>query len=248
MAETVTFTGMILTASPMKEFDKRVEVLTKERGRISAFARGARRLNSTLSACTVPFTFGKFTFYEGRNAYNLVSGDIETYFEEITTDYDALCYASYFTELGQDLSREGIEAAEELLLMYITMRALQNRRISFELIRVIFEMRLMLTEGEGLELFRCLHCGKEEVHSVYLSEGGLICRECAAKDKKLSKEYPIVLSADAKYTLQYILTSTPEKLYAFTVTDSVLNELKRFMKSYLARHLPHKFKTLDFIV
>ena len=84
MAETVTFTGMILTASPMKEFDKRVEVLTKERGRISAFARGARRLNSTLSACTVPFTFGKFTFYEGRNAYNLVSGDIETYFEEIT--------------------------------------------------------------------------------------------------------------------------------------------------------------------
>ena len=76
MAETVTFTGMILTASPMKEFDKRVEVLTKERGRISAFARGARRLNSTLSACTVPFTFGKFTFYEGRNAYNLVSGDI----------------------------------------------------------------------------------------------------------------------------------------------------------------------------
>ena len=109
-------------------------------------------------------------------------------------------------------------------------------------------MRLMLTEGEGLELFRCLHCGKEEVHSVYLSEGGLICRECAAKDKKLSKEYPIVLSADAKYTLQYILTSTPEKLYAFTVTDSVLNELKRFMKSYLARYLPHKFKTLDFIV
>ena len=30
MAETVTFTGMILTASPMKEFDKRVEVLTKK--------------------------------------------------------------------------------------------------------------------------------------------------------------------------------------------------------------------------
>ena len=108
MAETVTFTGMILTASPMKEFDKRVEVLTKERGRI---------LNSTLSACTVPFTFGKFTFYEGRNAYNLVSGDIETYFEEITTDYDALCYASYFAEMVQYLSREGIEAAEELLLM-----------------------------------------------------------------------------------------------------------------------------------
>ena len=40
MAETVTFTGMVLIASPMKEYDKRIEVLTKERGRISAFARG----------------------------------------------------------------------------------------------------------------------------------------------------------------------------------------------------------------
>ena len=33
-------------------------------------------------------------------------------FEEITTDYDALCYASYFAEMVQYLSREGIEAAE----------------------------------------------------------------------------------------------------------------------------------------
>ena len=104
MAETVTFTGMVLIASPMKEYDKRIEVLTKERGRISAFARGARKPNSALSACTVPFTFGKFTFYEGRNAYNLVSGEIGTYFEEITTDYDALCYASYFAEMIQYFS------------------------------------------------------------------------------------------------------------------------------------------------
>ena len=56
MAETVTFTGMILTASPMKEFDKRVEVLTKERGRISAFARGARRL-------TAPFRRVRFLLH-----------------------------------------------------------------------------------------------------------------------------------------------------------------------------------------
>ena len=232
MAETVTFTGMVLIASPMKEYDKRIEVLTKERGRISAFARGARKPNSALSACTVPFTFGKFTFYEGRNAYNLVSGEIDTYFEEITTDYDALCYASYFAEMIQYFSREGIEAAEELILMYVTMRALKHRLIPFSLIRVIFEMRLMMIEA----------------YSVYLSEGGLICTECAAKEKKFANEYPLKLGADAKYTLQYILTSPIEKLYAFTVTDKVLEELKRFMKSYLARYLPHKFKTLDFIV
>ena len=235
-------------SSPMKEYDKRIEILTKERGRISAFARGARKLNSALSACTVPFTFGKFTLYEGRNAYNLVSCEIDTYFEEITIDYDALCYASYFAEMIQYFSREGIEAAEELMLMYVTMRALQHRLIPFSLVRVIFEMRLMMIEGESLELFACLRCGNQEAYSVYLSEGGLVCVECAAKEKKFLNEYPIKLSADAKYTFQYILTSSMEKLYAFTVKDKVLEELKQFMKSYLARYLPHKFRTLDFIV
>ena len=248
MAEKVTFTGMVLIASPMKEYDKRIEVLTKERGRISAFARGARKPNSVLLACTVPFTFGKFTFYEGRNAYNLVSGEIDTYFGEITADYDALCYASYFAEMIQYFSREGIEAAEELILMYVTMRALKHRLIPFSLIRVIFEMRLMMIEGESIEVFGCLRCGNKDAYSVYLSEGGLVCSECAAKERKFAKEYPLKLGADAKYTLQYILTSPMEKLYAFTVTDKVLEELKQFMKSYLARYLPHRFKTLDFIV
>ena len=40
MGEVVTLTGMILVASPMKEYDKRIELLTKERGRISAFGNG----------------------------------------------------------------------------------------------------------------------------------------------------------------------------------------------------------------
>lgn len=78
--------------------------------------------------------------------------------------------------------------------------------------------------------------------------GGLICTECAAKDKKFVNEYPVKLSADAKYTFQYILTSPMEKLFAFTVKDNVLEELKQFMKIYLARYLPHKFRTLDFIL
>jgi DNA repair protein RecO (recombination protein O) len=240
-------TGMILQTSPLKEYDRRVEILTRERGRISAFAQGARRPNSALSACTILFTFGTFTLYPGRDSYRLQSGSIQTQFGELAQDYDALCYCSYFGEMARYFTREGVEASRELMLLYVTLRAVMHGKMTLPLVRVIYELRLMLIEGEMVELFQCLHCGTKEVNTVYLQAGGLLCPACAAKDKTTKDAYPIQLSSDALYTLQYILTSEWSKLYAFGVSEEVLRELTHFMKRYLGRYLPHQFKSEAFL-
>ena len=247
MRETITVTGMILQTSPLKEYDRRVEILTKELGRISAFAQGARRPNSALSACTILFTFGTFTLYPGRDSYRLQSGSIQTQFGELAQDYDALCYCSYFGEMARYFTREGVEASRELMLLYVTLRAVMHGKMTLPLVRVIYELRLMLIEGEMVELFQCLHCGTKEVNTVYLQAGGLLCPACAAKDKTTKDAYPLQLSSDALYTLQYILTSEWGKLYAFGVSEEVLRELTHFMKRYLGRYLPHQFKSEAFL-
>lgn len=248
MRETVTLTGMILTASPMKEYDRRVEILTRERGRISAFAQGARKAGSALSACTLPFTFGEFMVYEGRNSYNVKGGTIQKFFGDIAEDYDMTCYASYFAELAQYFTRENMEASEELLLLYMTLLALQNGRVPMKLVRVIYEMRMMMISGQGLELFQCLRCHRTDTRAVYFAAGGLVCEECAAKDSVLAKAYPLMLSKDALYSLQYILSAPLERLYSFTVTEEVQSELEHFMRGYLGRYLPHRFKSLEFLL
>lgn len=240
-------TGMILQVSPMKEYDRRIEILTKERGRISAFAQGARRANSALSACTILFTFGTFVLREGRDSYNLVSGKIQTQFGELAQDYDALCYCSYFGEMARHFTRENLEAPQELMLMYLTVKTVMSGRLNLKLVRVIYELRMMMIQGEMIELFSCLRCGREGVRSVYFNAGGLICPECAGKDKVLAQSYPTTLSQDALYTIQYILTADYKALYAFEVTEEITEELQGFMKKYLGRFLNHHFKTLEFI-
>lgn len=230
------------------ECDRRIELLTKERGRISAFVQGARRLNSPLSACAIPFTFGKYRLYLGRNSNRVQSCQIETWFEEIAQDYDVLCYASYFAEMAQYFTRENIEAPDELLLLYITCKALVKGQISCRLIRSIYEMRIMQIEGEALELFQCLECGTipKEAH-IFFSRGGILCPGCAAGMGYTNQEKGWLLSPDALYSLQYILTAPLPKLYSFRVSDKIEQELAAFLREYLSRYLRHEFRSESFL-
>lgn len=148
MQDFVIVTGMILQALPMGEYDRRVLVLTKERGKISAFAKGARRQNSKLMARTNPFCFGTFKLYEGRNSYSLVDGEISNYFDGFREDLEGAVYGMYFLDIADYYTRENNDEKDMLSLLYQSLRALLLPSIPNELVRYIFEMKALVVNGE----------------------------------------------------------------------------------------------------
>lgn len=239
----IVLTGMVLSTMPIGEYDRRVVILTKEQGKISAFARGARRPNSPLVGAVNPFSFGEFTMYEGRSSFTIQSANILNYFAELREDMLAAYYGFYFLEVADYFTKEANDEKEMLKLLYQTLRALINPHISNKLIKCIYEIKAFTINGQAPQVFRCVSCGEKEHPAAFSAlKGGLVCRTCMEKCPDI-----ILVNNSTIYSMQYIESSTVEKLYTFVVTDEILHELEKVTERLREIYIDKSFKSLEIL-
>ncbi|MBQ8983836.1 MAG: DNA repair protein RecO [Lachnospiraceae bacterium] len=237
-------TGMVLMSMEVGDYDRRLVILTKERGKLAAFARGARRPNSPLTASCQPFTYGKFSLHMGRESNHIQTFEVSDYFQEVKQDLDAYAYGSYFCEMADYLTHEELNDLEQLKLLYVTLRALEKHKVPFPLIRRVYEIRALAIDGEEIQVFSCVKCGSPGQSYVFREKaGGLVCVDHCLPAADLRE----ILNGSTVYTLQYILNSELENLYTFAVSDQVQNELNRICNAFTSEYVDKRFKSVDFL-
>lgn len=239
MREKVT--GMVLAGTPVGEYDKRLVILTKERGKISAFARGARRPKSALLAACEPFTFGEFSVYRGRDSYTVSSVEVENYFSELREELEDIYVGMYFCEVADYFTRENLDGRDVLKLLYQSLRALKVPSLNRSLVKLIFEFKIIAINGEAPRLFACIGCGrKDALFFFHRQEAGMLCKDCYQK-APYGQKGAVQVSGTTTYILQRIIASPVEKLYTFSVSEGVQKELDIIIKKYFSSKVDREF-------
>lgn len=243
MYRTVETLGIVIAVTDIGEYDRRVVLLTAEYGKLSAFAKGARRTGSKLMATTDLFSFGNFSLTEGKESYYVNDVEAMYFFNELRSDYISACYGSYFLEYAGYFTMEEQPAKPILNLLFMALRALDNPQLDKDLVRMVFEMKIFAYNGEYPEFNHCIYCGTPTSNASFSFERfGLICRQCS--EQKMMGRNLVYLSPTAVYTLKFILATDPNNLFTFKLKNDAQDELERFVHGYKSKHLRHSFSSL----
>ena len=144
----IKLNGIIVKETDYKEFDKLLTILTKEKGKVNAYAFNVRKSNSKSIGKARLFTLGTFELIESKDGYSLQNVILKEDFDDLAKDYENLCYASYFIELADYFSFENIDSSDIIDLLYFAIKALIKGVVDKKLIRRVYELKMLKYQGE----------------------------------------------------------------------------------------------------
>ncbi len=156
-----TATGLVLHRINLGETDKILTLYTRERGKLSAVAKGARRVTSRFSGATELFTVSRLLLATGKSLDIVTQCEIAESFPGLRADLPRLVRATYFCELLDRLTLEhDATASEELFDLTVSALYLLERAEAYpDSIVHSYEMRLMAALGYAPVLDHCVVCG-----------------------------------------------------------------------------------------
>lgn len=188
MERSIRVQALVLSHNNFGEADRFIKLLTPDRGKISAIARGVRKLSSRKAGHLEPFTWVNAQLSRG-NGCAWIIGQVSTLesFSSLVRDLETTCSAAYVTELADKFTEEEVASRGIYQLTLETIRQLAQGGDEFPVIKA-FELQLLDLAGYRPQLRNCVVCDSEILQQdQFFSNrgGGIVCPECAEKENGL---------------------------------------------------------------
>ena len=236
--------ALTLKKVPMGEADLLVTLYTKERGKVRAMARGARRSNSKLVGHFEPLTQVKLSLAQGRNLDYVNQAQVLFGFASLKENLGAITKGLYMAELVDGFGSEANPNQPLYRLVIDSLQALEADPDSDLPLR-FFELHLLQVSGLMPELYRCVECRKPVTpgrHRFSPNLGGTLCLDCNPTDARLRP-----LSLRALKVLRLLHRTRMEQLPALTMDAALARELKALLTITIQYWLDKEIQSNSFV-
>ncbi len=236
--------ALVLREAAYKETDKILTLLTREEGKKTAKARGARRVGNKLTAASQPLVYSRMTLFDNRGHSVVDEAEVLDTFFALRQDVERLSLSMYLAELCEALSDEVPDHAV-FSLMLNTCYALSHLGRPPSLVKPAAELRMLSLCGFQPEVEICPVCHREppDRPCFHVGQGVVHCARCRSG---LEEGISLPLGEDAWLALKHIVLGDPKRLFSFALTSEALAALGSASEAFVLTHLERGFSTLSF--
>lgn len=182
--------GIVIRARAYGENNKIVTLFTRDAGKITCMARGAKKPSSRLAAVTQPFTHGSYSIFKGKGMGTLQGGDQLESLRHIREDIMKTAYASYIVELIDRLTEQDEPLPSVYEMLYQALHAIEEG-YDPEAISLFVEWKMLPHAGLTPTLHECANCGATEGEFAFsFQELGFLCHRCFHIDRYIIRLSP----------------------------------------------------------
>jgi len=241
--------AIVLRRSDLGEADRLLTLLTPDRGKLRAIAKGARKIASRKGGHVELFNRVNLLIARGRGEFDIIS-QAETIepSRALREDLTRSTYAHYAAELIDRFAEEGT-AQPELFALLADGLDWFSTSTDLALTARYFELRLLTLGGFQPQVFHCGIDGKpleevkdDETYGWSPGDGGALCVAHAADRRDIGR-----LSLSALKVLRHAMRNDYETFATLRARESVAGEVERAMQRYLTYVLERKLKSVEFI-
>ena len=247
MARTYSAEGIVLRRTNFGEADRLITFLTRYKGKLTALAKGVRRIASRRAPNLELLNHVKIFLAVGKNFDIVTEAEAIATFKQTKENLNKVGFGFYLSEITNEFLAEGQGARVvfELLLRVLKLLETETNLEKIKTFLRAYELKFLEAVGFRPRFDQCAKCGRDiAIAENFLSPeaGGIIDRTCAASSLFVKK-----ISPDAVKTLRFLQRENWSKIERLAVYPRLNTELERSLRFYLEYLLEKEIKSAKFI-
>ncbi len=237
--------AVVLRHSDWGEADRLLTLYTREKGKVRAIAKGARKVRSRKAGHLEPFTRVTLQLARGRDLLIVTQAETLDAYQPLREDLLKIGYAAYVAELLDRFTYEDESENRTIFrLLTETLSRISNEPDPWLALRY-YEVHLLNHLGFRPQLFSCANC-KAEIQPVdqyfSASQGGVLCPKCGVGLPGVWE-----VSLDALKYLRHFQRSTYREAKRARPLAAIQNEVESLMQRNFTYLLERELNTPGFI-